>query len=82
VFPFKPENARIGPGFYTQDGFDQAQHAQGAEQLKGIFSRTSRATSYNKNPGPGAYQQNDPDAIGLKIEDANVFPRGARPEVF
>lgn len=36
----------------------------------------------NKNPGPGAYQNLDPEAMGQNEEDAFVFPRGERPVPF
>ena len=59
----------IGPGYYEQAGFDQAMDSQGANATKGIFSRTTRNVPENRNPGPGAYQKLDLEAIGQREQD-------------
>jgi hypothetical protein len=78
-FPMNTRDTMMGPGFYSgaADGLDAK-----ANERKGVFKRTGRTAPENRNPGPGAYKNTDPNAIGQRTEDAFCIPRGERKPPF
>jgi hypothetical protein len=69
----------IGPGYYNKGGPENAENQDSANARKGVFLRTGRAVPDNRNPGPGAYRNLNPNAIGQNEEGAYCIPRDARP---
>lgn len=74
-FPINTRDTMIGPGFYSATGEELDAKAN---ERKGVFKRTGRTAPENRNPGPGAYRNLNPDAIGQRTEDAFCVPRGER----